>query len=1115
MAKDIFAFLNTAQREAVNTIDGPVLVIAGPGTGKTQLLALRAAKILDKTDTLPQNILCLTYTEVGAKNMRERIASFIGQAAYDIRISTYHGFGSDIIRENSEYFLEYGDSQPIDKIGQFEIMHDIYSKLPASNILWRKEVYLRDALSVISEAKRANLAPEDLRNIASNNNDYIQANAKFVNKHLANANFRSKDIIPKFEALFIDLKNNLTTQELPSNITPIGDLLVTSLALAVQQAAEINKTTPLTKWKNEWLVKDSADKWKFLFKTADVKLNALADIFEQYNKLLLKRNLFDYDDMIIRAVNGLRQHDDLRFNLQEKYQYIMLDEFQDTNLSQLKLIELLTNNPVNEGQPNVLAVGDDDQAIFSFQGADLTNMLKFRQLYKDVKVITLTENWRSHGDVLNLATGVSEQIEERLHKTLGFKNKELIAKNPKLKQSKIERINFKSDVAELGWIAKQIKHEIEQGTKPSEIAVIAPRHKYLEPLVAYLNQHNIPVRYDKREDVFEDPQILDLLNMAILVMALSKGDNQTANSLWPIVLSSPHWALATSKIWQLSWLASKNTRTGEGSSEWLALMAEDEIFKPIGLFFAKLALITNSATLEQMLDYLVGVESLELNEPDLPTHKTPYHEYYFGEAAMTDKMAKFQHLLSNLTVLRQHIREYKKDDDKALKLNDFIEFYNSYQQAGEKLLNTSPYHDSQVAVQLLTAYGSKGLEFEIVFTVGTLDDVWGMKARGGSSKITLPPNLDIIKRAGQTKDERKRLFFVALSRAKHTVYATSHSQNYTGKNMTWLEFMDETEDQEGVVSSPFLTGIKQVKHSDFDQPSIEILQNFWHTNHVDGVNDPELNDLLKPRLEGFQLSATDLNHFTDLIHGGPQSYLLHKLLKFPQGPSSDGQYGNAMHETLETVLNIFKKEGELPDTDQIQGIYEKKLNAKKMSKDDFKRQLEKGQTALEIFIPQWWQNFNPSSEAEVGFRDEGCFVGKAHLSGNLDQLIVDHEDKLVEVIDFKTGKPASKWNNSDAKLHKYRQQLLFYNVLLKESHSYKNFTPVTGRIVYVEPDEDQRINELWVDYQATQKDIERTKNLISAVWNCITNLDFPDTSEFKRTAKGIRDFEDYLIKTYS
>jgi DNA helicase-2/ATP-dependent DNA helicase PcrA len=264
MSTDIFAQLNDAQRKAVDTIDGPVMVIAGPGTGKTQLLALRAANILDKTDTAPQNILCLTYTEVGARNMRDRLTKFIGAAAYDVPISTYHGFGSEIIRRYGEYFTEYGADQPVDAIGQDVIMHDIYEELPATNILWRSDVYLKDALGFISEAKRALLTPEDLRKIADSNDAFIQKGSAVVSDCLRSLVRMDKKALPLFEELFVLLQKQLTGTTLPSGISPLDSLAVTELAEALVAAQETGKTNTLTVWKNNWLAKNAENEWIFM-----------------------------------------------------------------------------------------------------------------------------------------------------------------------------------------------------------------------------------------------------------------------------------------------------------------------------------------------------------------------------------------------------------------------------------------------------------------------------------------------------------------------------------------------------------------------------------------------------------------------------------------------------------------------------------------------------------------------------------------------------------------------------------------------------------------------------------------------------------------------------------
>ena len=1099
------------QKKAVDTIDGPVLVIAGPGTGKTQLLALRAANILKKTDTAPQNILCLTYTEVGARNMRLRLAQFIDKAAYDIQISTYHGFGSEIIRNYAEYFTEFDDEQPVDKIGQNVIMHEIYKELPATNVLWNSRVYLKDSIDFISEAKRARLFPDDLRKIANDNDAFIQNTKEKVAEILSNVQKMIPSVIPQFSHLndyLNEIAKDATTYK---SITPISYLAKEDLEDAISQAIETRKTPALTAWKNKWLAKDDKDCWIFNGKRENKKVRAGADIYEMYLKKLSEKKLFDFDDMILRAIHAIRENDELRFTLQEKYQYIMLDEFQDTNLSQLELIELLTDNPVNEGRPDILAVGDDDQAIYSFQGANLGNMLSFHKMYRDVTTITLKDNWRSHEDILNISENISSQIEERLHKGLGFSDKKLQAMNGNLpKISRVERHNFKSDIAQFSWVAQQIKNEIESGTKPSDIAIIAPKHKYLEPLVPYLKLLNIPIRYDKRENVFDDSHIQSLVVMTQLVIALRDNKTQEANSLWPAVLSAPEWKIPTSNIWKLSWAANKNYYEN-GENNWQALMMEDEKFKLIALFFAQLASASNTLTLEMILDYLTGVTPLIINEIETPEYTSPYFEYYFGKQNREEDPAAFMQLLSNLTVLRQHLRNYKKTEASPLTIDDFIEFVKAYEDAGEKLLNTTPYHSSDNAVQLLTAYGAKGLEFGAVFTLATVDEVWGMKARSNGNRISLPVNLKIIRQSGRTKDERKRLFFVALTRAKHMLIMTSYEQDFSGRTTTPLEFLAESQLDDSQIS-PYLPGkMKQVIQSDSNELTIEEIETYWHAKHLKALSDEKLNTLIKPQLETFQLSATHLNSFTDLEYGGPESFYLNTILRFPKAPSISGLYGSAIHETLESLHNILRKEGELPDVDRTIDIFEKKLKSQRLLPRDFSQQFSRGKRALEHFLPWWWHNFNPSNEAEINLKNEGSFIGEAHLSGKLDQLVINHDDYEIGVIDYKTGTPIEKWDTS-IKIHKYKQQLLFYKLLLESSHSYEKYTVTSGRLVFVEPDDDDQMHELSLHYD--DKDIIRMKKLVQAVWNCIMKLEIPSTDNFEKNAKGTVAFENWLIETY-
>jgi DNA helicase II / ATP-dependent DNA helicase PcrA len=180
------------------------------------------------------------------------------------------------------------------------------------------------------------------------------------------------------------------------------------------EAIDENSTKPLTAWKNKWCEKNANGEFVLKDFTAAEKLSAAIDVYEKYVNILSERSLFDYDDMILSVIQACESHPELRANLQEQFQFIMVDEFQDTNLAQLRLLFNLTSE--NDDDPNIMAVGDDDQAIFSFQGADVGNIQRFRQHYHDPKIIVLTDNYRSAENILSSARDVITQGADRLEK---------------------------------------------------------------------------------------------------------------------------------------------------------------------------------------------------------------------------------------------------------------------------------------------------------------------------------------------------------------------------------------------------------------------------------------------------------------------------------------------------------------------------------------------------------------------------------------------------------------------------------------------------------------------------------------------------------------------------
>ncbi len=1223
---EAYSQLNAAQRRAVDQIEGPVLVIAGPGTGKTQLLTTRIANILGKTDAAAANILCLTFTESAAQTMRERLTQLIGQAAYDVTISTYHAFGSDLIRRFPDYFSEFADTQPIDDLGSDSLLREIVASLPYSNPLKFADNYLGDIKTLISDAKRALLTPEDLHTIAKQNLAFIKQASPIVAECLGTIERLSKKDIPAFEKLLTELAPLVKKQSAKTTVTPLSRLMIEELQTAVEQAQELGKQTPLTTWKNAWLVKDGANQFVADGAKANQKLVAAADMYASYLQHLAEQKLFDYDDMILRAVHALDANADLRYTLQEQYLYILLDEFQDTNGAQLRLVELLTDNPVHEGRPNVLAVGDDDQAIYAFQGANYSHMLQFQKMYRDVLLVPLTANYRSHTDILQVARGVAEQIDERLHYHFPTIEKTLTAENKKLPaRAVVERREAKSDVSQFAWTAQKISQLIADGMPASDIAVLAPKHKYLEPLVAFLHQAGVAVQYEKRENVLDDRAINQLLRMSELCLALTHGQDAAANNLWPEILSFAFWELPTSLIWELSWQASDN----EGN--WSRTVLEQPDLKPIALFFKRLGLLSKIETIETIFDYLIGVQPLDLGEKT-GTHqfRSPFFAFYFGDLSpgsplvgapgeATRKLVAlpivepesqsfeiasskvglprvnaslrvaspgapeaeispsvgfaasssftrerpfargestfepvvskdqssgstlggvslsrvkddarqpevlqgarqkqgqnangFWDLLTNLIVLRSRLREYKADQPTALTLEDLLEFVKAHRAANIKILNTSPYREAAEAVQLLTAFKAKGQEYAAVFVLAVNDEAWGSKARTQGSRLSIPPNLQFIRYAGATNDERLRLFYVAITRAKSQLYLVNYTRTYAGRTLSRLKYLSETTDEQGELVSPLLSGKRQKilpAENDAVAPTTELAA-YWQQRHQNALGQADITALLRARLERFQLSPTHVNDFIDLKNCGPQAFFLKTILRFPQAPLPQVQFGNAMHETLEWIHLFNRREGHTPDQNLVLHTFEQRLKAKRLNEQDTALLLTRGREALRAYCKLRMHTIAADNECEYNFRNENVFVGAAHLGGKIDKLIIDKTAKTITIVDYKTGQAHVRWSR-EIKLHKYEQQLYFYKLLVEGSRQFAGYRVTDAYVEFVEPNEAGEIVELHTAFDDTKT--KRLEQLIQTIWERITQLNLPDTAGYDPTLGGIEAFEQDLL----
>lgn len=410
-----YQLLNPQQREAVDAIEGPVLVVAGPGSGKTELLSMRVANILRQTDTPASAILCLTFTESAALNMRKRLRSIIGPQANSLAIHTFHSFGAEIINQNAQYFFFGKGFQPADDLATIAILETILSQLPVHDPLavYHEDLgwtYRSEIQSRISDLKKAGVTPAEFAEILDDNQKFLdQVNPLLVAYF---ENYQNQQLVRNWDGLI---------QQIGNLSCPDGEYSYKTVFLAEMQRvagmiANSGKlsTTPITEWKNRHFKKDAKN--RLILKDLDnqPKYRSLARIYQAYQLELHARELYDFDDMLLEVLMAFEKYPELRYTYQEQFLYILVDEFQDTSGVQTKILDQLVNLEVTDGRPNLMVVGDDDQAIYKFQGASLDNLLAFRRKYRDVKVVTLIQNYRSKQTILDLAGLIIDNCAIRL-----------------------------------------------------------------------------------------------------------------------------------------------------------------------------------------------------------------------------------------------------------------------------------------------------------------------------------------------------------------------------------------------------------------------------------------------------------------------------------------------------------------------------------------------------------------------------------------------------------------------------------------------------------------------------------------------------------------------------
>ena len=668
--------LTPSQREAVTHLDGPLLIVAGAGTGKTTVIARRIAWLIATRRAKPSEILSLTFTEKAAAEMEARVDQLVPYGYTDTWISTFHAFGDRVLREQA---LEIGiapDFRVLSRPEQFIFFRDRLFEMPLERYrpLGDPTRYIRALLTLISRAKDEDIAPE------------------------------------AYEAF----------------------------ALGLQASAAANP-----------------------FQTEDSDQAAshleLARTFQAVQRLMGEGGLVDFGDLIVLALQLFRSRPEILRRYQERFRYVLVDEFQDTNHAQFELVKLLAAT-----HRCVTVVGDDDQSIYKFRGAAISNILGFTDAYPDARQVVLTENFRSTQSILDTAHRLIQHNNPDRLEVRNRLDKRLVSQSGL--GAAVQHLSFDALSTEADAVAGAIGDHVTNGGRYGDCAILVRSNNDADPFLRALNVRGIPWWFSGTRGLYDREEVR--VALAFLRVLASPTDNL---SLYYLGTSPLYLIDATDMARALSYANRRNRSL-------------DHVFRHLG--GAKD--LTDELAPESQATIARLIEDLDEMRGFMRHHATGrvLYEYLVARTGYIRRLATSEQPgdESRVASLARLFDIVSRHADVALydRVPEFVRRMDDLIAAGDDppIPDADPDFDG---VQVLTVHKAKGLEFPVVFLVSCVADRFPTRAR--SDPLELPDELVRDREVLPTGDfhlqEERRLFYVGMTRAKHTLVLSS-ARDYGG-----------------------------------------------------------------------------------------------------------------------------------------------------------------------------------------------------------------------------------------------------------------------------------------------------------------------------------------------
>ncbi len=998
--------LNKAQNEAVKYTDGPLLIVAGAGTGKTTVITKKIAYLIESSRAKPEEILALTFTDKAAEEMLTRVDEGLDVGYAEMQISTFHAFCQRILEL---YGLDAGLPN------QFKLLTQT------------------DAWLLIK------------KNFDKFNLDYYRP--------LGNPTKHIHELIRHFSKCKDEL------------ISPEEYLKYAENVKLDKDNVEFDKS----------------------------RLTEIANAYHTYNQLLLDNNCLDFGDLIYHTVKLLEKRPNILKLLQERYKFILVDEFQDVNWSQYFLVRLLTNG----GQLTV--VGDDDQSIYAFRGASVSNILRFKEDYPKAKEIVLTENYRSGQEILDLAyKSVQNNNPDRLEVKLKI-DKRLTARGSAKRDSStracperpkgverarndtpVEHLHYPTLEEEVRSVVEKIREiRADKSVVWDDFAILVRANSHAEPFISALERAGIPYEFLASSGLYRQPIVLDCVNFLRVV------DNYHESTAVYRLLRMPFLNFKENDLQKINYSRDKKSvsfyEAIKRATEYgLSKEGIDVCDKLVGWIHEGM----KRARYEKSGAVLLGF----LEDSGYLAHIT--REETKGNAEI---IRQIYHLKQYF----DYIHKYEKVVPGA-HVSDFMEHFSSVLESGEEGDMYQP-SDTPDSVNIITIHRAKGLEFKYVFVVNLVEDRFPTRRRGDG--IELPDAL--IKEKLPEGDfhiqEERRLFYVATTRAKEGLFLTS-ADDYGGarakKVSRFLAELDfgvkkETEKKKKKISP--------ISHLPPQQKQTKELTKADFTYTMPA---------------SFSFSA--LNSYRKC----PYQYKLSYILQIPTKGSHYFSFGQSIHSTLHKfytqvqTLNsaeqgsLFKlqvtsyklqnsNDVSVPTLDELLKMYDASwIDDWYQSKDQKDKYYKKGKDILKGLYESSKDKWTIPVALEGWFKLK---IGDYFINGRMDRV-----DKLpdgsLQIIDYKTGQSKEKIEGDD------KNQLLIYQLAANSLQEYKNLGSVSNlTFFYLEDNlqisflgDDEDLLGLKEKLLETIENIKSSNFIATPAAHLCSHCDFKDICEFRR-----------------